>query len=90
MASGENTNDIRKDLDQLREDFQALRDDLSKATGNLVDRGRDSVHAARQQARDTTDEAIDELRRNVNDRPLTSLVAALGIGVLLGVMFPRS
>ncbi len=89
MAS-EDKSDLRSDLDELRKDLQALREDLGSATSSVYQAGRESLNAAGQQARQSADMASQYVRDSVSERPVTSLLVAAGVGVLVGILFRRS
>jgi ElaB/YqjD/DUF883 family membrane-anchored ribosome-binding protein len=89
MASDDKS-ELRSDLDQLRKDLQALRDDLGNATASVYQAGRQSLNSAGEQARQGADMAGQYVRESVTERPVTSLLVAAGVGVLLGIFFRRS
>lgn len=72
------TDSLRKDLDQLRKDFSALSDDVKHTS-------RDQVRAGMDKAKNSFGFVTDE----IESRPLTCTVAALGVGLLLGKMLSR-
>ena len=81
--------DLRADLERVRADLQGLREDFNKATESLYHAGRRSVNAARQQAREGADATTAYVRDTVNQRPLTALLVAACVGVLMGALFRR-
>lgn len=89
-----------KDIKELREEYASLKSDLSEMSETLsslardgLAEGRDRVRGAargaarrsRKQARD----AWDAVESEVEERPITSLAVALGIGFVLGKMLSR-
>lgn len=81
--------DIREDLDRLRADLAALSKDVrsvaSKRGEEFVDGARGAARQARARAEDVTDKASDAIA----ERPLTSLIAAFFVGLILGKLFQR-
>lgn len=91
---------LRQDLEQLRTDVAALRQHLVEAGAARVEAAR-AVGAARlgelegglvrladglgTQGR----EGLARLERTVKERPLASLLAAFGLGVLLSQLLDR-
>lgn len=69
---------LRKDIEQLRKDLAALAESVRHRSSDQVQAGFDT---ARQHAGD--------LGREIEARPLTSVAAAFGIGLLLGKLFSR-
>lgn len=91
---------VEKDVQDLKNDVKKLTDTLEQIVKARVERGREDVSAkydeAKQRAgelRDQADHKVDETllqaRSAIASRPLTSLSAALGIGVALGVLLRR-
>lgn len=85
-----------KETDALRHDLNALRDDVSHLTETLkgmassrgseaYDRLRQTADQTRTRVRDTASAAVHQ----VEERPLTSVLIAFGVGMLLGILFDR-
>lgn len=87
MATTAHNNDISKDLDELRADLHKLREDLTKTTQNAYEASRVKAAEVGEQARETATETVDHVRECVNERPLTSLLVAAGMGALAGLLF---
>lgn len=86
-----------KDLRDLRADLKAVAVTLRESAKERVGDAREAVsecaeHGA-ERIRDAADTAVDagkramrEVGRNISERPVTSLLAALGIGMLVGAI----
>ena len=84
------------DIQALQADLKQLRTDFASPTETLRDLVRNSGAEAAAKARDTGERVWNEAKRHVNtvrqeieEKPLTSAVAAFGIGVVLGLLFSR-
>lgn len=91
---------VEKDVQELKEDVKKLTDTLEKIVKSRAEQGREEVSAkydaAKRRAEDLRDQADDKLnesllhaRSTVANRPLTSMSAALGLGVVLGLLLRR-
>ena len=84
---------IKNDLVKLREDIAKLSSVLKDVTSETVQervgalRGR--IDELTGEARTHGREAIDDLSERIEERPLTSILVAFGVGVLLGRLFDR-
>lgn len=83
------TGDIRADLDQLRADIAALASDLKGIAGRAGDEVVDGARSAARQAREKFEAATDKVSDSITERPLTSLLVAFFVGILLGKLFRR-
>lgn len=96
MADG----DIDRQMDDIRRDIASLRADLVSLVESIREqgaaRGRASYRAARdkvqhgaEQIQERLEEAHDSLGRQVEARPLTSILTAFGIGFVIGLVLDR-
>lgn len=92
--------DVREKLSALMDDFSSLRSDVSALASSIgglaADRGRelgdhalDEVQATAQAAGEKSKEAAAFLESTVNERPLTSLLVAMGAGFAIGKVLGR-
>jgi ElaB/YqjD/DUF883 family membrane-anchored ribosome-binding protein len=76
-----------KDVDALKADLKHLRADvteLSEAIRNMaVDQSREGYARVKGKATEKT----GEFTHQIEDRPLTSVLAAVGIGFVIGAIF---
>lgn len=91
---------INKEMEQLRNDMAGLRSDLSSLVETVRDLSQEKGQAAYQRAkarvRDTGDYVQEELSdmhesigRQVEERPMTSLLVTFGAGFLVGMLLDR-
>lgn len=85
-----------KELKELKDEFSALKgefSDMSKTVSRLAqsatDEGRDRVRAAADQSREYARESWGAFEKEVEARPMTSIAAALGLGIILGKLLSR-
>lgn len=82
---------LKKDLGQVRKDLQNLadagfetakgtRDRFDSETRQMIDRMRDASSSAMEREQDM----MQDVRRRVGDKPITSIVTALGVGFVVG------
>ena len=85
----DSTEAIREDLGNLREDIagltRALKDGLDEQSQDAFERLRHSAEAGREQI----SKARDAAAAQVEQRPLSSIILALGLGLLIGMLFDR-
>jgi ElaB/YqjD/DUF883 family membrane-anchored ribosome-binding protein len=91
------TEDITKELNQLRSDITDLKEDMASLVGAMrtagIEQGRQFYDRAYEKARrtgesvrDKADEAYGAFGRGVEERPLTSVLAAFGTGFVVGML----
>jgi len=95
---------LREDIDRLRKDIGSLTETLGGAAADELRsvgrRGRAAAQRAGKQAADAADEAAEEIGKRARDglaaleggieeRPLTSVLLAFSLGVLLGKLVGR-
>lgn len=89
MSSSTETDAIKKDMEALRSDLRDLAESF-RATGEKryqegVDQARDKYNELRGEANRRTKEVGAEIEA----RPFTSVMAAFGIGLVLGKLIGR-
>ncbi len=94
------TNEVNQELEQLKSDVATLREDMATLIDTLkqagTEEGRevyDRVQTRARQAganvRRSTSEAYGVVGREVEERPLTSILAAFGTGFVVGMLLDR-
>lgn len=85
-----------KDLKELKAEYASLKSDLADMSDTLsslardgVSEGREKVRGAARQSRKQAREAWSAVEDEFEDRPVTSLAVALGIGFILGKVLSR-
>lgn len=91
---------LKQDIVQLRDDLSAISKQMAKvgqaslaqarATGaDKVDELRAELERTYQRLRDQGEAGMAEVERTVQERPLVSLLAAFGLGMILTKLFER-
>lgn len=85
-----------KELQELKQEFATLREELAgigKTVSNLAhsaaDEGRDRVRSAAERSRQQARETWGAFEHEIEERPMTSIAVALGIGFILGKLLDR-
>ncbi|MEE4303254.1 DUF883 family protein [Wenzhouxiangella sediminis] len=85
-----------KELQELREEFNQLKDELSgigktvrQLAHTATDEGRDRLRSAAEHSRQQARETWSAFEHEVEERPMTSIAVALGIGFILGKLLDR-
>lgn len=93
--------DINKEMNQIKADIKALRDDMASLMRTLKDVGVDqgkqaydsayeNVRNAGETVRERAGEAYNTFGKEVEEHPLTSVLAAFGTGFVVGMLLDRS
>ena len=80
---------LRKDMETLRADMNALTDSLHDLLGEKVERAKTSARQAGERVQNQAQQVRDTVSDQVEERPLTALFTAFGIGMVLGALFSR-
>lgn len=85
-----------KELQELRKEFATLKEELanigktvSQLTHSAADEGRERLRAAADHSRQQARQTWDAFEQEVEERPMTSMAVALGIGFILGRLLDR-
>ena len=76
---------LQADVALLREDFQQLLADLRKATGNRQAEVRDRAMASLGEVLEQAKAGWDDLRIQIEQRPVGATAFALAVGLAVGV-----
>lgn len=91
---------VQVDLKRLRDDVAALTQTIAALTAQQASRGLGAAHDAGEKVAETVHRAAEELKRasgesistleqKITERPLSAVLIALGIGLLLGKLTDR-
>ena len=96
MKNGKSADQIHKDLDNLKEDLGKLRDNFQRVYEDTTALGRDGgQHLAEyasergQQVAESSKICRDKLRDTIHEQPMICLGAAVGIGLITGMMLRK-
>jgi ElaB/YqjD/DUF883 family membrane-anchored ribosome-binding protein len=84
---------VKDDLARLRADVAALSSAMRDATSGTVqeqiDVIRDRINRLAGEAKEEGRQRLDDLAGRVEERPLTSVLLAFGVGMLIGRLLDR-
>jgi ElaB/YqjD/DUF883 family membrane-anchored ribosome-binding protein len=81
--------ELRNDIAKLKADFGEVAKTLRHITNEQVSRGREKVRESAERSRDRARETLDSFEHEIEDRPLTSIATAFGVGFILGKLLDR-
>lgn len=79
--------DPRDDLQAIKNDMRRLQEDLRTLTNSLGQRARTEARELRDTVREDVEEQLHGVERYVETRPITSILGAFGVGLLVGTLF---
>lgn len=80
---------LKADLSELRSDVSKLTDTMKKLYGDTTEEGRERVRHASERSRERARQTVGAFESEINERPLTSVAMALGVGFLIGKLLDR-
>jgi ElaB/YqjD/DUF883 family membrane-anchored ribosome-binding protein len=84
---------VKDDLAKLRADIAnlsaALKDLTSETVHDQIDSLKGRIDRVTHDARDQGRKALDDLAGHIEDRPVSSVLIAFGVGIILGRLFDR-
>jgi ElaB/YqjD/DUF883 family membrane-anchored ribosome-binding protein len=94
------SHDVEGEFGAVKDDLAKLRGDIANLSNALKELTSETVHERIDSLRDGIDrltgdaklqsrEALDDLTDRIEERPLTSVLLAFGVGLLLGRLFDR-
>jgi len=85
-----------KDLKELKSEYASLKSDIaqmSETISNLahggMDEGRRKIRSAAEKSRHQARESWGVVEQEIEERPITSIAVAAGIGFVLGKLLSR-
>ena len=91
MATNTDTElqELRKELDGLKSDMADIAETIGKIARSSAEHGRERIRGAADYSRQQAKEALGTVEKEIEERPLTSLAVALGMGFILGKLIDR-
>ena len=80
---------LEKEFDVLKNDLGTLKDDVSNIAKLLAKKGSAQLNEAVDNGKARVQAGVNVLEDQVTARPLTSLLLAFGIGIMLGKITHR-
>lgn len=89
MAAEADNDTLHKELNQLRSDIAALKSTIKDLVAERSNAAYDGVRRTAKKTTEQASQAADAVGHEIAERPLTSVLGAFGIGLLIGVLFNR-
>lgn len=89
MVDEQDKQEMRNDVQALREDLAKLQNDIQGMAQSLMERGRKQAEEARDRMNTQVENGMEALEECIEKRPVTSLLTAFGIGIVVGTIFSR-
>lgn len=83
-SSGSATTTAHDELATLKEDMRRLKEDMKLMASNTGDRARLQARELRDNVQESVESSLRDAEHYVETRPLTSVLVALGVGIVLG------
>lgn len=88
-ATDKEVQELRNEIAALKEELSNIGNTVSNIARSATDEGKDRVRAAAEHSRDQARQTWGAFEKEVEERPMTSIAAALGIGFILGKLLDR-
>lgn len=80
-------NQLEMDVDSLKSDLNKIKDDLRRLTENAMDRAQNRARSVKATAEGKYEEGRESIEEYIERRPMTSILVAFGVGVLVSKIF---
>ncbi len=84
-----NSSDLSGDLENLKADLSKVKEDLSTIANHLVATGKESARELKQNVESNVRSGVDSLQSQIEAKPVTSALVAMGVGFILGCLLSR-
>lgn len=88
-ATAKDMEALRLEMQQLRTDFSAMGKTLRDMAGNVGTDAYARMRDGAEKAKVRAEHAADTVTQSIEERPLTSVVVAFALGLVMGVVFGR-
>lgn len=78
---------LRDDVEVLKGDLLRIKDDLALIADGLRDRVRAQARSTREQAQSQYQDSVESIEQYIEEKPLTTVLVAFGLGLILGKIF---
>lgn len=87
--SSSNETKLENELDALKGDMSKVKSDLESLVESLIGRTKEESHAMADATRVKVKEGVSSVEHYIEDRPFTTVLVALGVGLLVGKFFSK-
>lgn len=88
-ATAKDMEALRLEMQQLRTDFSAMGKTLRDMAGTVGTDAYARMRDGAEKAKVRAGQAADTVTQSIEERPLTSVVVAFALGLVMGVVFGR-
>lgn len=90
-ADGSNkaVEDLRADMDKLKADMSSLVETLGKLASDGTQEGARRVREARERVGAQAEQSMQAVEAQIAERPFISVLAAFGVGMVIGRLLDR-
>lgn len=88
-SQSSDTETLRSDLEALREHLTTISRTVSAMAAEMGSEAAQRLHAGADEVKARAKRATQSVEHSVSEQPLTSVLAAFVIGLVLGVLFGR-
>jgi ElaB/YqjD/DUF883 family membrane-anchored ribosome-binding protein len=81
--------ELRADMDKLKSDMSALMDTIGKIAEESKKEGKRRVREAGEMAAVHAEESMHAVEAQIAERPFISVLAAFGVGMVIGRLLDR-
>ena len=89
MEQSNETEALKKDIEQLKRDLRALTESVKHSSQARAQAGLDSARHKYDEIKREADNYTQDIGSEIEARPFTSVLAAFGIGLVLGKLIGR-
>jgi ElaB/YqjD/DUF883 family membrane-anchored ribosome-binding protein len=76
--------DLQSEMAALKNDLGKVKADLRGIADALMTQGRSSAGAVRERVQERLDTGMETVQEYIEERPITSLLVVLGVGLIIG------
>jgi ElaB/YqjD/DUF883 family membrane-anchored ribosome-binding protein len=80
---------LRDELTDLKADLANIKDDIKSLADSAMGRARDEARLVRDRSKARVQSSIGSMEEYVEEQPLTSVLVAFGVGLLMGKLMSR-
>lgn len=81
--------ELRDEMSKLRSDFTEISKTLRRISGERVEKGREKLRESAEWSRKRARDSLGDFEHEIEERPLTSIATAFGVGFILGKLLDR-
>ena len=76
--------DLASEMANLKSDLRKVKDDIRSIADALMSQGRSSAANVRDRVQERLESSVETVQEYFEQRPITSLLVVLGVGLVIG------